>query len=274
MGEQGAARAKSNFKNTCSFSGRLLGLSADYPKLKEESKWITSKFFANEQKELVYEVMSKGEKKQFTPIQVTASMLGELRKIIAFNDINNKEAVISVPSYWTEMERKALLDAAKLADLKVFRILDESSAITLSYGLFRKADLPEKNAEARNVVFVDVGHSKLSAFVSSFSKEKCQILLQQHDRHLGARDFDWTLLKFYDGIFQKSSGGLSIMENKKSILRCLDAIQKQRKILSANSHATIGAECLVEDCDLNYDMCREEFEKLIQPDLERVRECL
>lgn len=46
-------------------------------------------------------------------------MLGELRRILAFNDINDKEAVISVPNYFTEKERKALLDAAKIAELKV-----------------------------------------------------------------------------------------------------------------------------------------------------------
>lgn len=71
-------------------------------------------------------------------------MIGELRRIVAHNDIDNKEAVLSVPSYFTEKERKALLDAAKIADLKVSRIISESSAVTLSYGLFRKSDLPEK----------------------------------------------------------------------------------------------------------------------------------
>lgn len=198
-------------------------------------------------------------------------MLTELRKIIEWNDLNSKEAVISVPSYWTEQEKKALLDAAAVADLKVPRLLSEASAITLSYGLFRKNDLPEKETDARNVVFIDFGHSKLSTFVSAFTKEKCKVILQEHDRHLGARDFDWTLLKFYDKIFQEQNQGLSIMENKKSILRALDAIQKQRKILSANSHATISAECLVEDCDLNYDLSKEEFESLIEPEINKIR---
>lgn len=96
-------------------------------------------------------------------------MIGELRRIISHNEIDNKEAVLSVPSYFTEVERKALLDACKIADLKVTRIISESSAVTLSYGLFRKKELPEKSKGARNVVFVDFGHSKLSAYVSSFT---------------------------------------------------------------------------------------------------------
>lgn len=93
-------------------------------------------------------------------------MIGELRRIINHNDIGNKEAVLSVPNYFTEKERKGLLEAAKIAELKVNRIVSEASAVTLSYGLFRKAELPEKDSEPRNVVFIDFGHSKLSSFVS------------------------------------------------------------------------------------------------------------
>ncbi|KRX04010.1 hypothetical protein PPERSA_12457 [Pseudocohnilembus persalinus] len=271
MGEQGSARAKSNWKNTCSFFNRIIGLRGDYPKLKEETKWITSKVITQEDGSLAFDITTKGEKKQLTPVQVTASMLTEFKKIIEHNEISSKEAVISYPSYWTEQEKKALLDAAQIADIKVPRLVSESSCVTLSYGLFRKSDLPEKESEARNVIFVDFGHSKLSTFVSGFTKEKCRVILQEHDRHLGSRDFDWTLLKFYDKIFQEENQGLSILENKKSILRALDAIQKQRTILSANSHATINAECLVEDCDLNYDLSKEEFESLISADIDRLR---
>lgn len=78
--------------------------------------------------------------------------------------------VISVPSYFTEFERKSLLDAAKIADVDVIRLFNESSAVALGYGIFRKADLTK---DARNVVFVDMGHSKLSAFCASFTKDKC-----------------------------------------------------------------------------------------------------
>lgn len=100
-------------------------------------------------------------------------MLSELKKILTFNDISDKEAVISCPSYFTEQERKCLLDATKIADIKCYKLFSECSAVSYSYGLFRKNDLPEKDVDARNVVFVDFGHSKLSAFVSTFTKERC-----------------------------------------------------------------------------------------------------
>lgn len=92
--------------------------------------------------------------------------------MIAHNDINvqSSNVCISVPAYYTEAERKALIDACKVADIPLERLLNETTAIAINYGLFRKADLdPEK---PRHVAFVDLGHSKFSAFVGSFYKEK------------------------------------------------------------------------------------------------------
>lgn len=118
-------------------------------------------------------------------------MLGDLRKIISLNNIQNNEAVISVPSYYTESERKALKDACNIAGLKPLRLFNESSAIALSYGIFRKNELDPTTP--RNVAFVDFGHSKFSCFIGSFTKEKLSIVSQIHERNLGARDMDWAV---------------------------------------------------------------------------------
>jgi len=71
--------------------------------------------------------------------------------------------------------------------------LNETSAISLSYGLFRKGELGDVN-NPRNVIFVDFGHSKLSAFIGTFTKENCKVMAQVHERNLGIRDIDWLLL--------------------------------------------------------------------------------
>lgn len=138
--------------------------------------------------------------------------------------------VLSVPNYYTEQERKALLDAARIAEIKVLNLINESSAISLSYALFRKAELTD---QPRNVVFVDFGHSKLSAFCASFTKTKGKIIAEVSERNLGCRDFDWAMLQHCEQKFQKISNGESILENKKAIIRTLEALEKQRKTLSA-----------------------------------------
>ena len=170
----GDLKAKSNFKNTISSFNRLLGLSANYPKLKEEAKWISSKLSTNEEGKIVSEVTYKGQSLKLFPEQVTAAMLGDLRKIISLNNLPNNEAVISVPSYYTEAERKSLKDACKIAGLSPVKLLNENSAICLSYGLFRKTEL--EATVPRYVAFVDFGHSKFSCFVGEFYNEKVRIV--------------------------------------------------------------------------------------------------
>lgn len=124
----------------------------------------------------------------------------------------------------------------------MLNLINESTAIALSYALFRKAEL---NDQPRNVVFVDIGHSKLSAFCASFTKTKGKILADMSERNLGCRDFDWLMLQHCEKKFQSTSNGESILENKKAIIRILEAIEKQRRILSANSEASIDVEYLV-----------------------------
>ncbi|EGR34876.1 hypothetical protein IMG5_001050 [Ichthyophthirius multifiliis] len=271
MGEAGNAQAKSNFKNTVSNFNRLLGLPPTHPKLRNETKWITSKIATNQDGKLVHEVQYKNETVQFLPEQVTGAMLGALRNIVSSHNLPNHEAVISVPSYYTEQERKALRDACLIAGLNPTRLFNESSAISISYGLFRKAELD--STVTRNVAFIDLGHSKFSAFVSSFNKEKSAVLAQVHDRQLGARDMDWLIFQKYAKSFEQKTG-LSPYESKKAMLRLFDAIGKQRTILSANMESECNCEYLMEDCDLSESLTRSEFESIIQPVLAQIQQCL
>lgn len=271
IGEQGFVQFKSNFKNTVNYFTRFLDVKNSTPYLSQEKKWITTNLVETEDNRLAFELMFKGEKRRFLPEQITAMMIQKLKQIIERSGLSGKEVVLSVPGYFTEKERHALLDAAKIAEVNVLRLFNEESAVALGYGIFRRADLDA--TVARNVVFVDLGHSKCSCYVASFTKEKLKVLSIVHERNLGARDFDWSLLEFLAKKFNEQHG-LSFMKNDKAKLRLLDAIEKQRKILSANSEANISVEYLVEDEDLNYHLSRAEFEKIISADLQRFKDIL
>jgi len=175
--------------------------------------------------------------------------------------------VLSVPSYYTETERKALLDACKVADIGVTRLFNETSAVALSYGIFRKRDLSK---DAKNVIFVDLGHSKLSTFCASFTNEKTVVLAEAHARNVGCRNIDWDILTHFSKKFE-SATGCNPMKNEKAKLRMLDAIEKMRKMLSANTDGSINIECLMEDEDMFYSLKRDELESLCQPMLEVIK---
>jgi len=261
IGEQGYVQLKSNFKNTVTFANRFLGIRADSPFFQEEKKWLYAPTTITQDNRLLFDVTYRGEKRQFTPEQITAMMLQKVKQIIRKDGVQHNDMVLSVPSYYTEQERKALLDAAKIAEVNVVKLMNESTAIALGYGIFRKAEL---DATPRNVCFVDFGHCKSSAFVASFTKDKVKILNQVHERNLGVRDIDWKLLEFYAKICVEQYESNPIKKEKPR-LRLLDAIEKQRKILSANSEAGISVDYIVEDNDLNHTLTREKLEELAVP---------
>ena len=187
-----------------------------------------------------------------------------LRKLKAFFEtagIESREMVFAVPSYFSNTERQAFLDAIEIADLKCLRIINESTAVALTYGFFRKPELPEKG-DPRVVAFVDLGHSKLTVTIASFLAGKMKVISHNSDRNLGARNFDYELVEKLGEEFMKKYG-CDPRKNVKARLRLLDIIEKQRKILSANLEATVHIEALMEDEDLHRNIKRTEFEELI-----------
>ena len=198
-----------------------------------------------------------------------------LRKIKVFFEtahIDSKEFVFAVPSYFSNTERQAFLDAVEIADLKCLRLINESTAVALTYGFFRKPDLPEKG-EPRVVAFVDLGHSKLTVTIASFLAGKMKVICHNSDRNLGARNMDYCLVEKLGEEFMKKYG-CDPRKNIRTRLRMLDIIEKQRKILSANIEATIHLDCLMEDEDLHRNLKRTEFEELIEPMIARFKSVL
>jgi heat shock protein 4 len=121
------------------------------------------------------------------------------------SNISTKDIVITVPSYFSNVERQAVLDACDIAGLKCIRLINESTAVCLNYGFFRKSDLPEKD-HPRIVAFVDLGHCKLTVTIASFLQGKMKVLSHHSDRNLGARNFDYLLCDILGGEFAKKYG--------------------------------------------------------------------
>ena len=186
IGDAAVNQMKRNFKNSLQFFQRFLGLNFDCKEqIDEEKKFITYPIIELENKKVGMEVMCRGEKIVMTPEQVLATFLKRAKTYFEKADMMSKEMVIAVPSYATNTERQAWLDAAEIAGIKCIRLLNDSTAICYNYGFFRKADLQEK--EARTVAFVDFGHSKLSVTFAKFWQGKMNIVYSHSDRNMGAR---------------------------------------------------------------------------------------
>lgn len=249
-----------------------MGLNTDcVEQLKEEEKYITYKIVPLENKKIGFEVTIRGTTAVVTPEQVYGFYLKKLKKFYEMSNILVTDLVISVPAYYSNAERQSVLDACDIAGLKCIRILNDSTATALNYGFFRRPELHEK--DPRYVVFVDLGHSALTVTIASFLKGKMKIIIHKSERNLGARNFDYLLADQLGGEFAKKYG-VDPRKNVRSRLRLLDVIEKQRKILSANTEATVHIESLLEDEDLHKNIKRSEFEELIMPYIDKMTEIL
>ena len=134
---------KSNFQNTIQFITRYLGLNQDcVQQLKEEEKYTTYKVVPLENKKIGVELKVHGETQVYTPEQILAGFMRKTQTFFEHAHIQSRDIVVSVPSYFTNVERQALLDACEIANLKCIRLLNESTAVCLNYGFFRKSELP------------------------------------------------------------------------------------------------------------------------------------
>jgi molecular chaperone DnaK (HSP70) len=271
IGEAGSIKMKSNFKDTVSYPARFLGLNPEHPWLRAEKKFCPAKCVTKDGR-IAFEVKYQGQAEQVFPEQVFAAYINKLKFILQKNNFENKSAVLAVPTYFTQQERKALLDAARIAEFSVTRLLNESTAVALDYGMFRKNDLDATTP--RNVLFLDFGHSKFSLFACAFTNAEMSVLEQEHCRHIGCRDIDYHLYEFYRSVFEKSSGGCDLAENRKAIVKLMEQIERQRKILSGNIEHDLSIEYLMEENDLHYTMTREKFEEISQPIFKGIVEVL
>ncbi|KMS64952.1 hypothetical protein BVRB_040950, partial [Beta vulgaris subsp. vulgaris] len=126
-----------------------------------------------ENDKIAIEVNYMDEQAQFAPEQIAAALFGCLKRITekALAPISVQDCVIALPLYFTDMQRRALLDAAGLVGFNVLRLIHETTAVALQYGILR--NLPE--AAPFKVMFVDVGHSQTSVSVASFVQGKLTV---------------------------------------------------------------------------------------------------
>ena len=258
MGDKAKGKIRTNLKNTVRYPTLCLGSKSD-GEFAQERKFSFSPMVRDDSGKVGFNLLHEEQRQLFSSEQILSSVLTQLKRVLDLNQVASTEIVISVPSYFTYSERQAVLDASKIAGLDVIRLYNESTAVVMNYGIFRKADLDLK--DARLVGFVDFGESKTSIFFANIYKDRAEILLEVNDRHLGTRDIDANMTEYYCKLFEQKNG-IDLHENPKSLYRLIEAIQKQRTVLSGNSEASVNIECLFEDIDFNHSLTREEYEKI------------
>jgi len=269
LGTAAAASATLNPKTTITQIKRLIGKKFCDPEVQHDLQLFP--FQASEAPDggILIQVRYLEENKVFTPTEILGMLLSHL-KAIAMKNLETSavsDCVIGIPVYFTELQRRAYLDAASIASLKPLRLLHESTAIALAYGIY-KTDLSD--TYPIHVVFVDVGHSDTQVCVAAFLKGQLKILSHAFDRSLGGRDFDEVLFNYFVRKFREDYR-IDVATNLRASIRMRAACEKLKKVLSANAEAPLNIECLMDEKDVKGFIKRDDFEKLSSNLLERLK---
>lgn len=238
-----------------------------------------------------YDIISDEERKTitfrldenttYTPEELLAQILHK-GKEFAENSAGQKisEAVITVPGFFNQIERTALMQAADLAGIKVLQLINDYTAVALNYGIFRSKEI---NDTAHYVMFYDMGASSTTATIVSYqnvkTKEKGFIETNPHvtilgvgyDRTLGGLEvqirLQHYLAKEFDALNKTKN---SVFSNARAMAKLFKEAGRVKNVLSANTDHFAQIEGLIDEVDFRLQVTREKLEQLCTDLFERV----
>ena len=254
VGDAARRQAITNPKNTVYAIKRFMGLS--YDKAKSEVDRVT------------YDVVNDGgfprvsiEGRKYTPQEISATILQKMKKTAEdYLGTEVKEAVITVPAYFDDDQRKATMEAGQIAGLDVKRIINEPTAAALAYGV-------DKENKDMNIVVYDIGGGTSDVSILSFGGGVFEVISTNGDSHLGGEDFDQLIVSWLLEEF-KNQEGADLTNDPMAMQRLKEAAEKAKIELSTSMSTDINLPYITAvngtPKHLNTTLTRAKFEQLSQ----------
>ncbi|XP_062154325.1 heat shock 70 kDa protein 1-like [Alnus glutinosa] len=217
-------------------------------------------------------VTYKGEEKQFAAEEISSMVIKYMREIAeTYLGTTVRNAVITVPAYFNDSQRKATKDAGGIAGLNVMKIINEPTAAAIGYGL-DKVDIGK-----RNVLIFDLGGGTTDVSLLTIDEGTFEVKAVAGDTHLGGEDFDNRMLKHFVEIFNRHHKE-DISGNARALRRLRTACERAKRILSSTAETTIEVDSLYNGIDFSSSITRARFAELnmdlFRKSIELVEKCL
>lgn len=259
-----------NATNTVSNFKKLHGRAFNDPYVQREKNHLAYELVQTNNGGVGLRVMYMEEPHIFSVEQITAMLLTKLKETAESNLKKPvTDCVISVPSFFTDAERRSVLDSAQIVGLNCLKLMNDMTAVALNYGIY-KQDLPALEEKPKIVVFADMGHASFQISACAFNKGKLKVLGTAFDPYLGGRNFDEKLVEHFCVEF-KNKYKLDVKSKIRALLRLYQECEKLKKLMSSNStDLPLNIECFMNDIDVSGRMSRSEFEALCTDLLQRI----
>ena len=250
-----------NPENTIYSIKRFMGRR--YNEVTEEIKMVTYKVVRGPHDDA--RVMMGG--KMYSPPEISAMILRYLKKAAEdYLGHEVKKAVITVPAYFNDDQRKATRDAGTIAGLEVVRIINEPTAASLAYGM-------EKKKGGLIAVF-DLGGGTFDISILEIGEGVFEVKSTSGDTHLGGDNFDQRIVDWLIEEFKKEHG-IDLRKDRYALQRLREAAEKAKKELSSMMETTISLPFITADESgpkhLEVKLTRAKFEALTEDLIERMR---
>lgn len=261
VGQIAKRQAVTNPSNTIYGIKRFMGHNADEEMVQNDKKIVPYEMKAGEDGG----VQVRMGDKDYRPEEVSAMILSKL-KADAEAKLGEKitEAVITVPAYFNDAQRKATQDAGKIAGLNVRRILNEPTAAALAYGF-------NKKKEEKLVVF-DFGGGTFDVSILDVADDVIEVKSTDGDAHMGGRDIDQKIVRWLIEEFKKSEG-IDIGRDPLALQRLDEAAEKAKLELSTAGDTEINIPFITSGAEgpkhLLIKMSRAKLEELAQEYIEK-----
>ena len=202
------------------------------------------------------QVEFKGETKMFFPEEISSMVLTKMKEIA--EDYLGKtvnSAVITVPAYFNDLQRRATQDAGTIAGLNVFRVISEPTAAAIAYGLDKKVKGEQK------VLIFDLGGGTFDVSILIIKNGNFEVKSTAGDTHLGGEDFDNRMVDHFVEEFKRKRKK-DLTSNKRAIRRLKTACERAKRTLSSSTQASIELDSLFEGIDFYSTLTRARFQEL------------
>jgi heat shock protein 1/8 len=272
IGDAAKNQVAMNPINTVFDAKRLIGRKFTDVEVQADLKHFPFKVVDKATKPVV-EVEFKGEKKQFTPEEISSMILIKMRETAESylgGTVNN--AVITVPAYFNDSQRQATKDAGLIAGLNVLRIINEPTAAAIAYGLDKKTE------GERNVLIFDLGGGTFDVSLLTIEEGIFEVKATAGDTHLGGEDFDNRLVNHFVSEWKRKCARsprfrapadpdrnkTDLSSNPRALRRLRTACERAKRTLSSSAQTSIEIDSLYEGVDFYTSITRARFEELCQ----------